>query len=119
MELENLVGSEYAWALYDHSLIKGLRKPDRLPSYIRPDIFGAALIEVVARDKAGKHAFELTAAEVRATVAKINPDNPTRALLLGLMDKAQTPADELGQRLADWFDAGMDRVAGRYKRQVE
>ena len=48
-------------------------------------------------DSQGKHAFELTAEEVRATVAKIDPDNPTRDLLMGLMDKADTRAGELGQ----------------------
>ena len=117
--IENLVGDAYAKALYDDPLIKGLRKPNRLPSYIRPEIFGRALIGVVARDKAGKHAFELTAGEMRATIAKIDPNNPTRDLLLSLMDKAEPRAEELGRRLADWFDAGMDRVAGWYKRQVK
>ena len=115
----NLIGNDYAQAVYDHALVKGMRKPKRLPSYIRPEIFGAALIEVVARDKAGKHAFELTGAEVRATVEKIDCCNPTRDLLLSLMDKAEIPAAELGHRLADWFDAGMERVAGWYKRQVK
>ena len=82
--IENLVGNEYAQALYHHPLIKGLRKPNRLPSYIRPEIFGAALIEVVARDHAGKHGFELTAEELRETIAKIDPRNPARGLLLSL-----------------------------------
>ena len=59
-----------------------LRKPNRLPSDIKPESFATALIGVVALDKAGKHAFELTAAEVRETVAKIDPNNPVRGLLL-------------------------------------
>ena len=71
--IENLVGNEYARALYDHPLIKGLRKPNRLPSYLNAEIFGAALIEVVAQDQASTHAFELTATELRETIAKIDP----------------------------------------------
>ena len=67
--IENLVGNEYAQALYDHPLIKGLRKPKGYPSYIKPEIFGAALMEVVARDGAGKHAFELTAAGLGNSVS--------------------------------------------------
>ena len=59
-----------------------LRKPNRLPSDIKPESFATALIGVVALDRAGKHAFELTAAEVRETVAKIDPNNPVRGLLL-------------------------------------
>ena len=117
--IRNLVGNEYAQALYDHPLIKGLRKPKRLPSYVNPEIFGAALIEVVARDQGGKHAFELTAAELRETIAKIDPRNPARGLLLSLADRADAQVGQLGQRVADWYDAAMDRVAGWYKRQVK
>ena len=117
--IQNLVGNEYARALYDHPLIKGLHKPNRLPSYLNPEIFGAALIEVVAQDQASKHAFELTATELRETIAKIDPHNPTRGLLLSLVDQAEPRVGELKQRVAEWFDAGMDRVAGWYKRQVK
>ena len=117
--IRNLVGNEYAQALYDHPLIKGLRKPKRLPSYVNPEIFGAALIEVVARDQGGKHAFELTATELRETIAKIDPGNPARGLLLSLADRADAQVGQLGQRVADWYDAAMDRVAGWYKRQVK
>ena len=49
--IRNLVGNEYAQALYDHPLIKGLRKPKGRPSYIDPEIFSAALMAIVARDK--------------------------------------------------------------------
>ena len=115
----NLVGNEYAQALYDHPLIKGLRKPKRLPSYINPELFGAALIEVVAQNQDGKHAFELTAAELRETIAKIDRNHPLRGLLISLTDRAESEVGELKQRVADWFDAGMDRVAGWYKRQVK
>ena len=117
--IRNLVGNEYAQALYDHPLIKGLRKPKRLPSYVNPEIFGAALIEVVARDQGGRHAFELTATELRETIAKIDPRNPARGLLLSLADRADAQVGQLGQRVADWYDAAMDRVAGWYKRQVK
>ena len=117
--IRNLVGNEYAQALYDHPLIKGLRKPKRLPSYVNPEIFGAALIEVVARDQGGKHAFDLTATELRETIAKIDPRNPARGLLLSLADRADAQVGQLGQRVADWYDAAMDRVAGWYKRQVK
>ena len=35
--IENLIGNEYAQAMYDHPLIKGMRKPKKLPSYIKPE----------------------------------------------------------------------------------
>lgn len=114
----NLVGSEYALALYDHPLVKGLRKPGRLPSYLKAEIFASALLEVVAQDKGRKPAFELSAKELRETIARINPYNPTRGLLLGLVDAADSRVGKLKRRIGEWFDAAMERVGGWYKRQV-
>ena len=53
------------------------------------------------------------------SIDKIDANNPTRELLISLVDKANPTVEGLRQRLADWFDAGMDRVAGWYKRQVK
>ena len=117
--IKNLVGNEYARAMYDHPLIKGLRKPGKLPSYIKPEIFTTALLEIVAKDKAGKSASELTAAELRDTISKIDAANPARDLLLSLVDAGETTVDGLKQRVSEWFDEGMDRVSGWYKRQVK
>ena len=52
--IRNLIGSEYAEAMYDHPLIKGLRKPKKLPSYIKPEIFSTALIDMISRDNDGR-----------------------------------------------------------------
>ena len=99
-----------------------LRKPNRLPSDIKPESFATALIGVVALDKAGKHAFELTAAEVRETVAKIDPNNPVRGLLLrtarrlaGTGSRAGTagdlvPAGGGGGQKADQQGSGVDHA---------
>ena len=117
--IQNLIGSEYAEAMYDHPLIKGLRKPKKLPSYIKPDIFSTALIDMISRDKSDENAIDTAAEDVRALIDKIDANNPTRELLISLVDKAKPTVEDLRERLADWFDAGMDRVAGWYKRQVK
>ena len=117
--IENLIGSEYAEAMYDHPLIKGLRKPKKLPSYIKPDIFSTALIDMISRDKTDKNAIYTAVSDIRTLIDKIDADNPTRELLISLVDKTKPTVDDLRARLADWFDAGMDRVAGWYKRQVK
>lgn len=114
----NLVGNEYARALYEHPLVKGLRKPGRLPSYLEAEIFATALLEVVAQDKARTPAFDLSAKELRKIIARIDPYNPTRGLLIGLMEAADSRVGKLKRRVAEWFDAAMERVAGWYKRQV-
>ena len=117
--IRNLIGSEYAEAMYDHPLIKGLRKPKKLPSYIKPEIFSTALIDMISRDKTDENAIDTAAEDVRALIDKIDANNPTRELLISLIDKADPRIEDLRERLAEWFDAAMDRVAGWYKRQVK
>ena len=117
--IRNLIGSEYAEAMYDHPLIKGMRKPKKLPSYIKPEIFSTALIDMISRDKTDENAIDTAAEDVRTLIDKIDANNPTRDLLISLIDKADPRIEDLRERLADWFDAGMDRVAGWYKRQVK
>lgn len=117
--IRNLIGSEYAEAMYDHPLIKGLRKPNKLPSYIKPEIFSTALIDMISRGKSDENAIDAAAEDVRTLIGKIDANNPTRELLISLIDKADPRIEDLRERLADWFDAGMDRVAGWYKRQVK
>ena len=117
--IRNLIGNEYAEAVYDHPLIKGLRKPKKLPSYIKPEIFSTALIDMISRDTTDENAIDAAAEDVRALIAKVDANNPTRDLLISLVDKANPTVEDLRERLADWFDAGMDRVAGWYKRQVK
>ncbi len=117
--VRNLIGSEYAEAMYDHPLIKGLRKPKKLPSYIKPEIFSTALIDMISRDKTDENAIDTAAEDVRALIDKIDANNPTRELLISLIDKADPRIEDLRERLAEWFDAAMDRVAGWYKRQVK
>ncbi len=117
--IKNLIGSEYARSIYKHPLIKGLRKPGKLPSYIQPEIFTAALLEVVARDKAGKSVSELTACQLRDTIKEMESANPARDLLLSLVKTDEDTVDGTKQRLSAWFDDGMDRVSGWYKRQVK
>ena len=85
--IENLVGGEHARALYHHPLVKGLRKPKRLPSYLKPEIFAGALIEVVAQKQDGKHAFELSAGELRETIT----GRPGEADGLGARAAAEVP----------------------------
>ena len=117
--IENLIGNEYAQAMYEHPLIKGMRKPNKLPSYIKPELFSTVLIDMISRDKTDENAIDTAAKDVRDLIAKIDANNPTRELLISLLDRANPKVEDLRERLAEWFDAGMDRVAGWYKRQVK
>ena len=89
--IENLIGSEYAAAMYDHPLIKGLRKPKKLPSYIKPEIFSTALIDMISRDKTGRerdrHGHQMTSV---ISSERSTPITRRARLLISLVNKGQS-----------------------------
>jgi len=117
--IENLVGNDLARAVYGHPLVKGLHKPNGKPSYISAETFSTVLLEVVARDNAGKSYAELTADELREMVGKIPEGNPVRDVLATLVGSAEDEVQKLKDKVGDWFDEGMERIGGWYKRTVK
>jgi hypothetical protein len=134
-------GVGLAQTFYKHPLIFGLYRGDydpkrigkngfmpprsTLPSYIPSRIFALALLDIAAR---GPHMRDsttasgpppaLTLANVRATVSHI--DNPAvQRVLLTAVDTAQNRLSVAQENIQDWFDSGMDRVSGWYKRQTQ
>jgi hypothetical protein len=117
----NLMGT--AKELYEHSLIKGLYKQGRIdkllnrqgrPSYISPQTFALALMDIVApADPAkGPKSFQ----EVRATVNNL-PGNLKEALL-PLLDTAEGDLKKARENIENWFDEAMKRVTGWYTRHA-
>lgn len=122
--IENLIdgpdaGASFADKVYDHPLIKNLAKAKKLPSYVAPETLSAVLLEVVAKDKVSKSYAACTPDEVRDLVSKIDSKYPLRGILDVFVDRADDPRQNLKQRLAEWFDEGMTRVSGWYKRKVK
>ncbi len=117
--VENLIGDDYAKKVYEHPLVKNLSKPNKLPSYIAPETLSGVLLEVVAKENNGKSYVAHTADEARALVGKISQDHPLKDILGALIDDGKDAATTLNDRLAGWFDEGMSRVAGWYKRQAK
>jgi hypothetical protein len=77
-----------------------------IPSYVPSDMFATAVLDVIR----GKE----TASDL-ATAAK-NSGIPA----LGKMaDEVGADAAMLKKRIEAWFDAGMERVAGQYKRSIQ
>ncbi len=121
-----------AEALYAHALINprgpGASAPKRnLPSYIDPGQFADALMDVaglsavLAKSPAAEAAHELPAA-LQDAVDKVVPTdkNPQmNALFRGIIQRSHGDAVKIRKELADWFDHGMDRVSGVYKRHAQ
>ncbi|MEO8620904.1 MAG: hypothetical protein ABI625_07555 [bacterium] len=130
-----------ARSFYTHPLIHGLfagdYKPRRgilrpsplahgsnLPTYIPTRNFALALMDIAARGSAGAVATSdasspvLSLETVRANVINIENAQVQRVLLTAI-DTAQGNMDKAVANLAAWYDSGMDRVSGAYKRATQ
>lgn len=117
--IKNLIGEKYAKEVYDHPLIKNSAKPNKLPSYIAPGTISTVLLRVIAQENGEKSFAARTAVKARELTGKITEDNPLKEVLDALIDNSEERAITLHSSLAGWFDEGMDRVVGWYKRQVK
>jgi len=144
--LHDKEGKGLAKEFYEHPLIYSLYTADRylpgacdkkpgicprggtLPSYIPAKNFAAAMIDIAARgslpdltsqqkDK-GLSSSILTADMLRIGITKMENERVARALLNAL-DLAQDDLNKARLNLESWFDAGMDRVSGWYKRSTQ
>lgn len=117
--IHNLLGDEYANKVYKHPLIKHLARHGKKPSYVRPSIFAAALLDVVGRREDEDGATALNSDQVYAALEKVDRKEPVRGVLLALSRGNDESLDEMRSVVADWYDEAMDRVAGWYKRRVK
>jgi hypothetical protein len=105
--------------IYNHALVNPRDagnappgQPPRIkPSYIKPRAFAIALTESIQGAPA-------TSAELKAQIDKL-PEGQIKSMLLGMYARAEGKLEDLQSALAGWFDAGMDRVSGAYKRQAQ
>jgi len=139
--LHDLDGNGLAAALYQHPLINGLfngnytpgkqttdpdllSKGGDLPSYIPAKNFAMALMDIAANGaptNAGNSsagAAVINLATIRNNVAAM--DNlPVQRILLTAIDNAQGDLNKAQKNIEDWFNSGMDRVSGWYKRSTQ
>ncbi|MBQ0958616.1 hypothetical protein KAK06_06550 [Ideonella sp. 4Y11] len=91
----------------------------QLPSYIPPERFVDALLDLVAHgDGQRPAAAALTPAELRARAAQHDSPHLRRVLQWALDRGGDDPA-AVRQHLAQWFDGTMQRASGWYKRRTQ
>jgi hypothetical protein len=112
--------------LYAHALVNprgpGSGAPEtNKPAYIEPQHFAAALLDVVNMTDQLRSAGKTppNVADLRAAVAKNVPDVQVSTLLQGAIERGLGDYDKVKQEIAAWFDGGMDRVSGAYKRRSQ
>jgi hypothetical protein len=83
------------------------------PSYIDPQQFADALIDVA------QLAPGLTVDKLQAQISKSIPDPQLQKLLNGIIARTGGNLNRIRDEIAAWFNAGMERVAGVYKRKTQ
>lgn len=142
-ELLNDPNGSFVKQLYDHSLIGGLFRGDydpklltdkklrifrndswkqfpqrsTLPSYIPSRNFALAMLDLANTAGSGPAAL-LSIAGLREGAAKIANARVRQALVVAL-DHAAGDIDNARANLEKWFDSGMDRVSGWYRKHTQ
>lgn len=84
-----------------------------LPTYIDPNHFADALIDVVGITK------DVPPADIKSAIQKNVSDPQLQSLLKGVVDRAAGDLTEIRNQIGSWFDSSMDRVGGAYKRKTQ
>ncbi|HYP00532.1 MAG TPA: hypothetical protein VER76_10120 [Pyrinomonadaceae bacterium] len=111
---------DLATDLYNHGLVRGLFRGHngrKLPSYIPSRTFALALWHMVGKEQAGEGGTA-NVAQIRSAIDKL-PNRELREALDALINDAQNNFDQAIKNIGDWYEAGMDRISGRYKRTVQ
>ena len=96
---------------YAHPLIQGIKQDDdgRLPSYIASNKFALAMMDILTGPNAAANN-----AEALCEGVKNLKDGPAKTPLTAVLQNPRFTTDQ--QRLEAWYEQGMNRVTGWYKR---
>jgi hypothetical protein len=119
--LDDTQVTRLARQVYEHSLVQSVtrrkrrrffrKEAPRYPSYLPSRTFGLALLDVLgATDKKGP--------ELRESIDRLDNEQVRRILVL-LYDEAEGDARRFRAGVERWFDEGMERVSGWYRRRVQ
>lgn len=113
-----LIGDDYAQRLYGHPLVNTLAKGKKKPSYIGSDTFASALVDLLAQDEDGNLVVTM-GDEAAKLIDRVGDDSALKAPLRAMANLGAEKVDDLRRQVAGWFDEGMNRVSGWYRRQTQ
>jgi hypothetical protein len=114
--IENLLADKaFAEKFYGHSLVKGLYKGDRKPSYVPAELFATVVLDL--ESSLGEGQFPPQLHDALRVFRKQFP-GPVATVEASLERVAHT-VKETRDAIEDWFDQAMDRVSGWYKRRLQ
>jgi hypothetical protein len=139
--LNDKAGSDLAKKFYEHPLIFGLFNGDykpgtdvdstsmfakgkNLPSYIPSKNFARALMDIAAAgvgsdaENSGNTAPVVSLDNMRQNISSVG-NIAVQRVLLNAIDLAQGDLDKAQANIENWFNSGMDRVSGWYRRSTQ
>ncbi len=108
--------SQTGWVarLYEHPLIESLSPPNSKPSYIPSRTFALALLDLIAPATIDG---TRTLADLKTGMATL--PEPLQRTLTTLLEESQHDVERLKTQIEIWFNNGMDRASGWYKRKTQ
>jgi len=108
--------SQTGWVtrLYQHPLIESLSPPNSKPSYMPSRTFALALLDLIAPATIDG---TRTLADLKTGMANL-PESLQRTLTT-LLEESQHDVERLKTQIETWFNNGMDRASGWYKRKTQ
>ena len=116
--IQTLIGEAHAARLYGHPLISTLAKEKKLPSYIGSGTFASVLVDLLTHDENGKSVVAGNG-KASALVDKVSADPVLGPALRALSNAGAETVADLRREIAAWFDEGMNRVSGWYRRKAQ
>jgi len=109
-----------ALGIYNHALVNpqdagnATKEADleHAPAYIEPKQFADAFLDIakIAQDSPDK---------IKSAIDDNVPDKQLNRFLKGVVDRTAGDLGKMRDEIAAWFDNGMDRVGGVYKRKTQ
>jgi hypothetical protein len=107
---------QFAEHFYRHQLIKSLSKEGQKPSYIPSRTFALAVLDMVSPVQPGK---VRTLNDITSAIANLSKHPDLQKTLTILLEESGYDVDAFKTNIEIWFNNGMDRVSGWYKRQTQ
>jgi hypothetical protein len=115
-------------AIYNHGLIQSLYRSGKgdlekaartLPSYIPSRVFASALLDVVFPDDKTNPTGLPASLEGMIDKLKLLPESKGKEAIVTLVIQANGNIDATREAFEQWYDDGMDRAAGWYRRKTQ
>lgn len=125
--IQTLIGADYAAKLYGHPLVSTLATDKKLPSYIGSRTFASALVDLLAHgeedqstaDPEDDRSTDDSGGDAARLIRNVSGDPVLGRALRALSSTGAETVAELRTEIAAWFDDGMNRVSGWYRRQTQ